>query len=447
MAQIEKRNSSRINAIFPITIGGIFLGSTIDISQNGALLDIPALVTTCGRVASMQIKLDDMRDIKMPFRIIWHKEFNATRILAGVQFLNAVGMNHGILDDVYKNFKDLDGEFISEVKKLRSLLNEIKASTNRIDQVTLDEVDQSKNLDVVKSIFFPILDEHFEKIWSTYIKQPVSLQSIHQKYCRLMLHELVEEVGINKHIYQKPFGYSGDFMTMEYIYTYHQGRYLGGSAFEKLLNHYTCNIPISKSNIGRLHFLEQEILRTLTIKQNPSLMSVGSGPLHEVFELLDSGLISAPANFTCIDFEPKTLEYIQNKLNRVDPAKRQLISLRHVIKNVLEIIRTKKASNELGSYDLIYASGVFDYLSDRLATALITKLYSMLGNGGRLIIINASLANNKVRAYYELVGEWVMYHRTPDSMLNWIRDESARANAYFKEIQESRSYLHLILDK
>jgi len=60
--------------------------------------------------------------------------------------------------------------------------------------------------------------------------------------------------------------------------------------------------------------------------------------------------------------------------------------------------------------DIVYASGLFDYLDDRVGGALVRRMCSALNPGGTMIIANLSPVNEEI-AYMEAVMDWWMYYR------------------------------------
>ena len=67
-------------------------------------------------------------------------------------------------------------------------------------------------------------------------------------------------------------------------------------------------------------------------------------------------------------------------------------------------------------YDLIWSAGLFDYLSDRAVVYLLKRLRCSLAEGGHLIVGNFS-KEHESRAYMEVVGDWLLYHRSVGDLL------------------------------
>ena len=258
---------------------------------------------------------------------------------------------------------------------------------------------------------------------------------------------LGREIEINSHIYQKPLGYPGDYAVQNYILDYHKGQYLGKTTYQKLINYYTCNIPIAKSNVKRKDFLKTKISDTLDSKNRVRILSVASGPLRELIELVREGKIDRPLQFTCVDFEERTLQYVKSEMNGIESEKKRLLEINYIRQNISGLIRDKTFSKEVGGQDLVYSAGLFDYLNDRLATKFVQILYSLVDKNGTLIICNASSKNSSVRSYYELLGDWVFYHRTKEDLLAWVHDIKTSHEIKFDAPVGGEGYLYLHVKK
>lgn len=447
--KVEKRASPRYPLVLPVCFDDQLYGTTLNISRDGACVAVPSnlLLFDTPAFSSLKVKLSNTERVSIPVVPVWHEKTSANRLTVGIRFLEAGHVNPEQLEAAHKGFARIDDKFALETKKTRNLAEEVKLQCDLYDRGHPKDEDRLRFLDGIEQEARTRLDTAFARAWKRYAEIPPEGQRAHQLYFQLMLHDLLEEnIEVNRHIYRKPLGYAGDFIMMNYIYNYHDGAYTGATTFERLVNHYTCSIPISKSNIGRKEFLKQQLLSTIERCEQPRILSVGSGPLRELTELACEGRLSKPIWFTCLDFEQKAIEYAKSEIEALEPAKRSLISLEFVLGNVVAMIRSKSVREKLKDYDLVYASGVFDYLSDRLASALLHQLYQSAREKGRLIVVNASLDASSHRGYYELLGEWEMYHRTESEVLRWLR-EDLRSTAHFEKHPSCPGYLLLALDK
>ncbi|MFC1699832.1 hypothetical protein ACFL1I_07770, partial [Candidatus Omnitrophota bacterium] len=296
--------------------------------------------------------------------------------------------------------------------------------------------------------YFDAFDSHFYKVWEIVSKLDKEKFKQHQRYYQHMLHHLLEiPTEINRHIHRKPLGYSGDFMIMNYIYNFNGNNYLGGSSYEMLINNYTCNIPVSCSNVRRKEFFKGKILETINKKNKAVILSIGSGPLRELTELLEEGKINKPLLFKCLDFEKRALDYVSDKISKLDEEKKHFLTIEYIQKNIIGIIKDTALKTKAADNDFVYISGVFDYLSERICSRLIKEFLQSLKSGGTLIVCNADLENSSHRAYYELLGEWNMLHRTKKELLSWTEDIKDKAEMRFENIQDHNNYLFYSIKK
>lgn len=445
---IERRRVRRFATVLPIQVAGRFYGSTINVSSMGACLELPLSTDIRRGIDSVHLRVTESDRVDVAVKAVWSKPMPSGKLALAVLFRHPDHVDETLLKSASQ--AELDARFVAETKQMRDVLEEIKARCDAYDDAYRGKGAPITYMEEIKPEAFRLMDLHYDTIWGLYNELPEESQPVHQKYYQLMLHDLVEEQPeINRHIYRKPLGYAGDFMIMNYIYNYCNGAYLGQSTFERLINHYTCNTPISKSNIGRKEFLKEQVLKTISSKAEPAIMSIGSGPLREVFELLDEGTIKRPFRMTCVDLESKALNYVRNQLEERSIDQRRLVSIRYVQKSITALIRDKTLLDELGQHDLIYASGVYDYLRDRLAGALTSQVYRLLRKDGRALIVNASLPASSHRAYYELLGEWNMHHRTEMDMLRWVREPANQNHpvVYFHKRTDCPGYLIMVIDK
>jgi len=254
------------------------------------------------------------------------------------------------------------------------------------------------------------------------------------------------EAEINRYIYSKPLGYAGDFRMMNYIFEY-SGDFLGETSFEMLINHYTCNISISRSNIERRDYLKNNIFNMVNAKDNPRIISVGGGPLRELIELLSENKIKKSFHFFCLDFEPLAIDFVKNQMGKIGDSNKKNIAMEYLNVNVKDLLKDKGLIEKIKNQDLIYISGVFDYLSDRFCSRLLHICWGLLRNGGELIICNTNLDGKSLRAYFEFLGEWEMNFRTKETMLQWTKDIEDAKEIGFDELSPDNEYLFMTLKK
>lgn len=353
------------------------------------------------------------------------------------------------LGDVRADYELIDTKLISLTKEMENFLTDLKNHCDLFDKKNNDKQEQVVFIKTIKKEVFPQLDNYFARVWDI-VKdfqrdKFVVNQTYYQKTLRSLLLDIIET---NNYIYKKPLGYPGDYLMMNYIYEYNgDNNYLGESTYNKIINNYTCNIPISNSNIKRKHFLKAAILETLTKKNKARILSIACGPARELIELLKEGKINKPLVFKCLDLERRALDYIDNEIKEIGTDKKTSLSIEYICRDITGIIRDKELKANLEEQDLIYAFGIYDYLSERMASRLTSELFKLVAKGGKLIICNISSQDGSYRAYYELLGEWNMVHRDREEMLAWTKSLNDLAGTKFEEPSNTSNYLFLSINK
>lgn len=342
----------------------------------------------------------------------------------------------------------INKDFILLTEKMVVFLRQVKERCDAFDKDHVLRDDRIRFVEQEKKDVFRQLDRLFKDAWKLTIASDKNLRQDYQRHFKdNLLPFFAADIEINSHICRKPLGYAGDFITMNYIYDYHAGDYLGSASYEMLINNYTCNIPFSSSNIKRKDYFKRKILDTLQKKENPRILSVGCGSVRELLELLRENKINRPLTFICIDFEKRALDYVRNEIAKIDAPGKQYLSISFVEQDIFSLVENQRIVNKLGESDLIYASGLFDYLRRQTAKNLFLLLFTLLKKGGSMIVCNASLINGSHRAYFEMLGDWVMIYRTEEEMLAWAKGLEGKAAILFERPRGCSSYLFIKLKK
>ena len=442
----ERKVLDRTKVVFPVELtSDSSIGETIDISEAGISMKFKknGLVP----VESILLNVTMPTFLKLKIQNAWSRVVEDGTCLGG-QFFDITEEDRNILREGLLRYRFIDPQFINLTLEIRHFLMKIKTELDEFDKTGPDESQQIRFISENKKKIFSKLDRDFNVIWQTAKNLDNKSHNIYKRYFHQMLEPLLgRQMEINNHIYQKPLGYPGDFMVMNYIFDYHKTKYLGETSYQKLINHYTCNIPISKSNVRRKEFFKSKILETLQQKDSLRILSLCSGPVRELIELVEEGKIDRPLTFKCIDFEQRSLWYIMDAMEKIDDKKKQFLKIDYIHKSIPTVLRNKTLKEEVGRHDLVYSSGLFDYLTDGLASRLIRDLFELLEKKGLLIICNASLRDNSHRAYYELLGDWVFYHRTKEELLEWTKRLKAVDEIKIDGPHDGKCYLYMFIKK
>ena len=202
-----------------------------------------------------------------------------------------------------------------------------------------------------------------------------------------------------KHSFEKPRGYPGDAALLDLVYlepealrSANHPSQLGWEIFE-----YTSNVKASKAVRARKEFLARKIELAVSQKPKCRILSVACGHLREL------ELITTPEKHSFGEFI--AFDQDMHSLKSVDKAWRHL-GVRAVTGNVRDLIR-----NKFKDFDLIYAAGLYDYLTASTAKRLTAKLFELLNPNGVLVIANF-LPDVWESGYMEAVMDWWLLQRS-----------------------------------
>lgn len=338
--------------------------------------------------------------------------------------------------EIYNN------DFVAETARIKTLLSEVKEGCDVFDRSFSTSENTINYINKYKEKAFKELDNHFKLVWE--LVQDFSKEDMrrHQKYYQDELFPLFATPPLNKRVYEKPLGYPGDYLMMNY---YYDDGYEGESCYHKLMHRYSLEVPVARANINRKKYFFNIFERICKLKGDVDaikIASFGCGPAREIIEFAEKSIDAERCEFTCIDSEPGALNYIKDRISAVNKQ----INIYFLNLNIKNILKSKGSYEGVSSQNLIYSAGLFDYFSDKMAKAILNKLYSYLSDDGLLIIVNVA-ENHDHRAYMELLGEWYLNLRSDMDMLDLASDIKDAKNIYVEKDNENEKNLYLIIEK
>ena len=183
--------------------------------------------------------------------------------------------------------------------------------------------------------------------------------------------------------YYKPKGYAGDFMMMELIYRQQPD---GDGKLGRLMDGWLLKQAPAQAVRNRRRLMCRLLDRICRERLNKGgqtlrVMNLACGPSRELFDLLTQCDYSHCIHALCIDIDAEALQHVHQQVNV--PAHQAHIRLMH--ENVIKWA-IGRSRQDIGPQDIIYCSGLCDYLDRRLILHLINRCYDQLVPGGVLIL-------------------------------------------------------------
>lgn len=225
--------------------------------------------------------------------------------------------------------------------------------------------------------------------------------------------EFIYQEPFTKRAYEKPRGYAGDAVMMDFIYSGNQSvpTPLTGAetTFGLTLLLELVNWDASKAVRERKEVIAQKIDELANEKPHPSVLAVACGHLREagISRAVQAGTIGC---YHALDQDQESLSLIEREYGK--------LGVDTIPMSIMEIVKGKA---KLPKYDLVYSAGLYDYLEGRLAERLTRNLFEQVNPGGKLIIANF-LPDFTSRGYMEAFMDWWLCYRSEIDMMNLIRE-------------------------
>lgn len=217
-------------------------------------------------------------------------------------------------------------------------------------------------------------------------------------------------------VIDKPFGYHGDFLIIDEIYKNQASTY----GVERCMDNYFLRTPASAATRNRKedfkNYLAEIIKKAST---DVRIMDLASGPCRDVKELLESyKRDDVKIVIDCIDHDINAINYGKSVVNGLHAQ------VNFIQRNAMRIALAPNIDKYFSCrYDVIYSTGLFDYLDDRIAAPLIKNLRKLLKGNGCIIISNyRDKWANPSRHYMEWGGGWELIYRTENDFLRLFKE-------------------------
>lgn len=258
------------------------------------------------------------------------------------------------------------------------------------------------------------------------------------KLSRQKIREVYQRFGENflnntlqGHGWRKPFGYAGDFMMIDKIYT----RYMSDKPQFRLWDEYFHRQAAPKAVRNRKTYFKKLVRNTLRAKKTVSLLNVGSGPARDLAELYTSLPKPQRLHTTCVEMDRHAIAYAQ-ELNRS-----YLPFIHFEQKNILRF-------KGVQTFHLIWSAGLFDYFNDKTFVYLLRRFKHRLKPNGEIVIGNFNEDHNPSRNYMEVFGQWFLHHRSESQLVALARMAGFedRQISVSRESENVNLFLHIKAD-
>ena len=226
----------------------------------------------------------------------------------------------------------------------------------------------------------------------------------------------------------KPRGYAGDAVLMDFVYGHssiepliEEATDLGRSIFS-----YTSNAPTSAGSRERRDLLAKHVDDTASARgDDAEILSIAAGHLREA-EKSVALRQKRLRRWIAVDQDAISIGTIQRDYGNA--------GIEAIKGSVIGIIGNRYG---LGKFDLVYAAGLYDYLSHRVAVSLTRKCFQMLKPGGSFMFANYHV-DAPDEGYMEAFMQWSLILRSEADM--WaVIDQSVDRNSVDAKVEYGKN--------
>ena len=217
---------------------------------------------------------------------------------------------------------------------------------------------------------------------------------------------------------EKPRGYPGDAVLIDYIYGTPSVRpeISALPAQVAVIHDFTTSAAAPRAVRYRRQFAAQVIDEVARLKsESARVVSIAAGHLREAE--LSFAACAGRASFVAIDQDPESLETIRRTAGSI-PVETIEGSVRQILTGKLRI----------PDADLVYALGLFDYLPQPVAARLCELMLAAVRPGGILLIPNFLPGIGDI-GWMESFMDWKLIYRRDAEMLDLLGDWNNVARA------------------
>lgn len=225
----------------------------------------------------------------------------------------------------------------------------------------------------------------------------------------------LEPGSLQFHARRKPHGYAGDYEMLTRIFQQSCCDHPLGRLFDRYFHRQAAPQAVR----ARIEQIAAALAAHVTRREGRPChaVSVGSGPgldFRQALSILsgDGAGGVAALRLTLLDVDPHALEVARANIAPLLPAD---ATIDCVHTNLPRLPQRSRGGKTLGTPDFLVCSGLFDYLDDEPAAAMLRLFWHQLAPGGLLLVGNFA-PTNPTQTYMEWIGNWYLNYRTREQM-------------------------------
>lgn len=320
------------------------------------------------------------------------------------------------------NDDDIRPGFRRHLCDLQEKLAELQSNLGAFDRV-MGVLDAASREAVRRTVYdtegyrlHRVLDEHLTTLRELTLTFTAEEHARHASALRTMMRPFILQAPFMARCNLRPRGYAGDAEMMCMCY---ENGLRGETSFGRLLHRHPVEHPAAQAVRNRRVLVKDRLLEQLARAGDDGTafraLSLACGPAWELADIAAGAPAGRRIDITLLDQDDEALALAGRRLAALPAAQQARLDVSFVHDTVRSLLRNPATAQKLGTMDFIYSMGLFDYLREREAKALIRVMFGMLRPGGSLVVGNFHVANPS-RVYMEYWLDWYLEYRTEEEM-------------------------------
>jgi len=355
------------------------------------------------------------------------------------------------LDLVLNQKREIKPSFVNYTSDLTYDIRVYKHFFDSIDKEIEKETEKEK-LVIVKDVlqeqgrqFMSFFDNKLDDLNNEVKNFSKKEHEKHGFYLRKQIWDIILTSQFLTRTNTKPRGYSGDSQILAMIY---DNEYVGKTIFSKIMHKHPIETTAAQAVRTRRGFISK-LLRSLyeerfsKINESLKFLSVACGSAVELQDIFKAKEDAGKFECTLLDQDILALNEAKENIQKINEYLKRKIKVNFFIESVRTMFSGESDLVNKEQFHFIYALGLFDYLTLPTAKVVLRRLYDMLKPNGKLLIGNFHFSNPTLY-YMEYWGDWVLYYRTEEELLDLVSDiPNVRADIYFSSEVKCQMYLEV----
>lgn len=278
--------------------------------------------------------------------------------------------------------------------------------------------------------FVPMFVKLSERLDEEIRRSSPAEYAVLKEYSQRMLQSYMMQAPFLHRTRFKPRGYPGDYVVMRYIY---DQQFEGQNLFAKALHLAAVQTRGAQAVRERKNLIKSRLQSLIDSFPFPErtlrIASVAAGPAQEVYELLRDGTPNGQyVEFVLFDQDEEALAYGQSRIQPLIESRwKPWTRVVYLQDSIRRLIHDPSLFADLGPFDVIFCTGLFDYLRGPTAASLTRTFWNTLTAGGSAYIGNMH-PSNPCRWFLEQHLEWFLTYRSHDEMLAFATEGAPDAD-------------------